>query len=462
MLPESATPPETSAHEVASTGSSFGQWLRAALRFVTLRRVDGAALTGGFVSIAAPALLALAIWAGADWLNNAPDPDFYPYGAPALAWFVLAALVVAMIFAVRSRPAISIAKVCSLLALLAPILVAAQFAIERYIPERWTDWAYAVVAAYAVIYCAAGLRSLTGQRQLIALLGGATVAFLAIWLGGVLYVSPALWAPAGSLDEDYAGEGDWGAYEALLFEQAARIDAAVDRLTRPADAASVNFFVGFAGFGDQKVFAEEIKFAAERIAERYDTSARTLLLVNDRRDLNEQPLASAAALSYALKGVATKMDLDRDILFLALSSHGSEDPLLSVTNGSIPFRNLTGGLLAQALNESGIKWRVIVISACHAGAFIEPLKDEHTIVITAAAADKTSFGCSDDRDLTYFGEAFYRDALPQAKSLREAFDTAKALIAEREQEEGVDASYPQAYFGEQLEQRLAEKAKAGS
>lgn len=367
-----------------------------------------------------------------------------------------------MIFAARSRPATSTAKVCSLLALLAPIVVIAQFAIGRYMPEQWTDWGCAVVAAYAFIYCAAGLRSLTGQRQLVALLSGAAIALLALWLGSVLYVSPALWAPAGSLDEDYGDNIDWGAYEVPLFEQAIRIDAAVARLTRPADAASVNFFVGFAGFGEQKVFAEEIKFAAERIAERYHTSARTLLLINDQRDLNEQPLASAAALSYALKGVATKMDLDRDILFLALSSHGSEDPLLSVTNGNVPFRNLSGDLLAQALAESGIKWRVIVISACHAGAFIDALKDEHTIVITAAAADRTSFGCSDDRDLTYFGEAFYRDALPQAKSLRDAFDTAKALIAEREQEEGVDASYPQAHFGEQLEQRLAETAKSGS
>ena len=43
------------------------------------------------------------------------------------------------------------------------------------------------------------------------------------------------------------------------------------------------------------------------------------------------------------------------------------------------------------------------------------------MLITAAAADKTSFGCSDDRDLTYFGEAFYRDALPKAKNLQEAF-----------------------------------------
>jgi hypothetical protein len=98
---------------------------------------------------------------------------------------------------------------------------------------------------------------------------------------------------------------------------------------------------------------------------------------------------------------------------------------------------------------------VIIISACYAGGFIESLRDPQTIVITASAADRTSFGCSNDRDLTYFGEAFYRDALPTAHSLREAFAMAKTAIAAREHREHVDASNPQAYFGAKMEAKLA-------
>ena len=98
---------------------------------------------------------------------------------------------------------------------------------------------------------------------------------------------------------------------------------------------------------------------------------------------------------------------------------------------------------------------MIIISACYAGGFIDALKDPRTIIITAAAADRTSFGCSNDSDLTYFGEAFYRDALPEARTLREAFDKAKAAIAMRERRERVDASRPQAYFGSELEAKLA-------
>jgi hypothetical protein len=113
----------------------------------------------------------------------------------------------------------------------------------------------------------------------------------------------------------------------------------------------------------------------------------------------------------------------------------------------LPLEQLSDEDLEATLRDSGIKRRIIVISACYAGAFIKPLEDPDTIVIAAAAADRTSFGCSDDRDMTYFGEAFYRDALPDAKTLRGAFERAKAAIAMREQKEHETPSEPQAFFG---------------
>lgn len=458
MLPDPETPP---AESTASTAAPRPSWLRQSLRLLTLRSADNTALTGSAASIVVPTVLALAMWASFDWLNNQPDPQLFAYGLPALAWYVLAALLVAATLTLVARPALSLARACALVALLAPVLVALQFAIERLIPGRWTDLAMAGVALYATWYGLVGLRSIAGSKQFVATASGIAVAVLAVWLGNVLYVEPVLWLPADETEDEYAEEGNWGAVEPILFEQAARIDAAVAELVRPAGDTPVGFFVGFAGYGDQKVFAEEIEFAAQRFAERYGTARRMLLLVNDRRSLEAYPLASGTALSYALKGVASKMDIERDILFLALSSHGSEEPLLSVTNGSLPLQDLSGETLARALQDSGIKWKVVVISACHAGAFVEPLKDEHTILITAAAADRSSFGCADDRDLTYFGEAFYRDALPDATSLRDAFDKAKVLIAEREEEEGVEASLPQAYFGEQIEAQLAVMSKDG-
>ncbi len=103
--------------------------------------------------------------------------------------------------------------------------------------------------------------------------------------------------------------------------------------------------------------------------------------------------------------------------------------------------------LRKALDDSGIKWRVIVISACHSGAFIPALADESTAIFASAAADRASFGCGDDREITEFGAAFLRDALPRATSLEAAFEQAKAALAEGERRQKVQPSSPQSRVG---------------
>ena len=69
--------------------------------------------------------------------------------------------------------------------------------------------------------------------------------------------------------------------------------------------------------------------------------------------------------------------------------------------------------LARLLEPLAERNLVIVISACYSGGFIDALKDERTLVMTAARADRTSFGCSDDSDFTYFGRALFAEALLQ-------------------------------------------------
>ena len=121
------------------------------------------------------------------------------------------------------------------------------------------------------------------------------------------------------------------------------------------------------------------------VGNRFDAADRELLLINDRRDVDTYPLATLSGLQYALSAVAQKMDPDRDILFLALSSHGSPDPELAVSNAGLPLAQLSADDLQSALRDSGIKRRIIVISACYAGGFIPALRNPDTIVIAAAA-----------------------------------------------------------------------------
>ncbi|BBI69111.1 hypothetical protein PKHYL_33020 [Psychrobacter sp. KH172YL61] len=99
------------------------------------------------------------------------------------------------------------------------------------------------------------------------------------------------------------------------------------------------------------------------------------------------------------------MNADEDVLFLTLSSHGNED-IVQLANPPIAMDNLDAAWLREALDASGIRWRVIVVSSCYSGSFIDELASPTTVVITASAADKASFGCTNTAEMTYFGQAF--------------------------------------------------------
>jgi hypothetical protein len=97
---------------------------------------------------------------------------------------------------------------------------------------------------------------------------------------------------------------------------------------------------------------------------------------------------------------------------------------------------------------------VVIVSACYSGVFLDPLKGDGTLVITAADADHSSFGCDDDRDLTYFGEAFLKDSIPTTRTLEEAFRKAAKLIEQRETSEHKIRSNPQMSVGAHMREKL--------
>jgi hypothetical protein len=393
-----------------------------------------------------------AAWAGIDHWQRQPDPQFALDGVPLLAWYVLGVLGLASLLRslLKPRPALSAAVVVALGLVPLPFLLMAVGLYVLDMPLFW--WVSGAVALYGLIYLLRAVTLLAGGSHVPTAICGVLYVAAFIWASSALNAIPDVWNPPDS--SIAASEDQTADREAALFEQADRIDAALETIRRDALPKPEAFFLGFAGVGDERVFAQEIDLAAHAIGDRFGVADRHLALINDERDIDQAPLASVSGLRYALKGLASHMDLDKDVLFLAISSHGSEDPAIAVSDFDFPLQSLTPAELADALREAGIRWRVIIISACYAGGFIDALRDPQTIVLTAAAADRTSFGCGSDNDLTYFGEAFYRDALPHAASLREAFDSAKAAIAAREHNEHETPSNPQAWFGEDLEKKL--------
>jgi hypothetical protein len=214
------------------------------------------------------------------------------------------------------------------------------------------------------------------------------------------------------------------------------------------------YFIGIGGYADQDVFMKEINAVSRLFQERFGTDGKTIRLLNNRKTLASSPVASVTSLRAALLRVAEVMDKDEDILFLFLTSHGSMTHHFSFDLKPLRFQELDPTKLRELLDESGIRNRVIIVSACYSGGFVDSLKDENTLVISASAVDKNSFGCSNEAEWTYFGKAYFDEALRKTHSFVDAFEFAKPVIADREKKEGYTASEPQIALGETIKPKL--------
>jgi hypothetical protein len=192
------------------------------------------------------------------------------------------------------------------------------------------------------------------------------------------------------------------------------------------------------------------------LGRRFDTAGRNILMSNSPQTLGQLPIATVTHLRLALARIAAVMNTDEDVLLIYITTHGSEQQELAFELPPLQLAQLTPAALSRLLAESGIKWKALVISACYSGGYIEPLKDDNTLIITASAADRQSFGCANEEDFTYFGRAYFNDALRRTLSFIDAFDMARRSISARERAEKLEPSNPQMFAGAAMREKLAE------
>ena len=205
--------------------------------------------------------------------------------------------------------------------------------------------------------------------------------------------------------------------------------------------------VSFGLFGDQGVFRSEATGAAQVVAKRFGPGP-----VNVQYNSKKGGGATIQGLATALQAAANRMDAENDVLFLILTSHGSQDGL-AVKAGPL-VQLLTPPDLADMLASTGVRHKVVVISACYSGIFIPRLANPNVLVITAADAFHPSFGCRDKAKWTYFGDAFFNVALRQAKRLNDAFVLARGLVRKHELREHFEPSHPLMAGGANVEPLL--------
>ena len=241
--------------------------------------------------------------------------------------------------------------------------------------------------------------------------------------------------------------------EAALYEQPRLLQQALDRIDPSIPGKSDWYFMGVAGFSDQNVFRSEINKVRELFDVRFGTSGHSLALINNNYTWLDEPIATKTSILRGLKTIGQQMNADEDVLFLTLSSHGDEN-VIQLANPPLAMDDLDATWLREALDASGIRWRVIVVSACYSGSFIDELASPTTVIITASAADKMSFGCTNSAEMTYFGQAFFAESLRENTSFSDAFKDAAYRVQERELYMGFEPSEPQMVIGSLMETAL--------
>ncbi len=240
----------------------------------------------------------------------------------------------------------------------------------------------------------------------------------------------------------------------LLYSQNSLLSESMSQVSKSDKDFIDLYFLGMAAH-DQDVFYQEIEYIENYFNDQFETKHKSITLVNSPIKSSKLPLVTNHAIQYVLDQLAEVMDVNQDVLFLYLTSHGTKEQI-SVSYAGLELAQIDAKQFGAVLKNSPIKWKVIMISACYSGSFIPYLKDDHHLVMTAAREDRVSFGCGEGSDMTYFAKAMFKEALPQHDSFIAAFTAAEQVIEQWENEDFPDSQHskPQIYIGSKIATQL--------
>ena len=243
----------------------------------------------------------------------------------------------------------------------------------------------------------------------------------------------------------------------VMERQAQLLPLALDAIGPQRPGVIDVYAITFAPYADEDVFRREGDLVASVMRERFDADTRTLQLANHRDTAVELPWATPLNLQRAIARLGAVMNVDEDMLFIHLTSHGAADGKLAARLRPLDLGIVTPAALKHWLDEAGIRYRVISVSACYSGSWVAPLAGEATLVMTASDAQHTSYGCGRHSELTYFGRAIYDEQLRRTYSFEQAHAAARSIIEQRERDAGKSDGYsnPQIAVGAAIRAQLA-------
>ena len=300
----------------------------------------------------------------------------------------------------------------------------------------------------------------TGERSLLRRGAALCALGLGCALSYFLAPAPSFWREQEATAEQREAELVFD--QELIESQQPLLAQGVAALAPQRPGIADMYTITFAPFEGEEVFRREARMVSEVMAKRFDAAGRGLQLINHAQEIERTPWATPLNMQRAIAGVAQAMDRDEDVLFIHLTSHGAEDGQLAANFMPLDVAPVTPQDLKAWLDEAGVRHRVISISACYSGSWIAPLAGEDTLVMTAADADHTSYGCGKKSALTFYGRAMFDEQLrSKTLSFEAAHAAARVVIDKREREAGKDDGYsnPQIKVGGRIRPYL-EKMRA--
>ena len=323
----------------------------------------------------------------------------------------------------------------------------------------WLEWAIlAWAVAMLVRTVAVALEYRRTLRALRAIAGGLLLAAPIFIAPAIAPVDPWFAPPAADrADPRFPNP----ASEPVMAAQSRLLDDALAGLDDERPGVVDLYFVGFAADATEDVFRKDVLAAQRVMDERWGTRDRSVALVNSPHTLLTDPIATLTHLRETLAEVAAAMNVDEDVVMVYIAGHGDPKSGVAVRLPPLELVPIGPTALRRAFDEAGIRQRIVVVSACYSGSFVDALADKDTAVIVAARSDRASFGCGHGSDATWFGDAFFREGMGRATGLAEAFDVASGIVAEKERREGRVASEPQIRVGERMAAKLKSLARRG-
>ncbi len=222
------------------------------------------------------------------------------------------------------------------------------------------------------------------------------------------------------------------------------LHAQQQQATNAPEKSARLFYIGLAFYSEP--------WSENDVVELADTLQRvsqyrvvTMIASNVTSGARHYPIADDATIATLVGTVAAQADPD-DIVFVDISSHGANQMLARQVGNHAPTA-LSSRELARKLEPLAGHRTVIIISACYSGSLIGDLRAPERIIITAARADRSSFGCAPDSRHTFFGEAEVHAFGRRDRSLRQVFTAIRDDVAHMESGQRYQPSEPQIWVG---------------